>query len=66
MTILMDFDPSVDDEIKYSKIIAPYFLNALNKTSDGKTWKRFRKEGVTRCNREGPTGSSKGNRSLNA
>jgi hypothetical protein len=40
---LMEFNPSVDDDEKYSQIIAPWFLNALNRMSDGKTWKRFRK-----------------------
>jgi hypothetical protein len=83
----MEFNPSVDDDEKYSQVIAPWFLNALNRMSDGKTWKRFRKiddlidpvvkflvnkgfvkrasntaeimiteEGVTICNKEGPTG----------
>jgi hypothetical protein len=39
----MEFDPSVDDEEKYSKVIAPYFLNALNILSGSKTSKRIRK-----------------------
>jgi hypothetical protein len=39
----MEFNPSVDDDERYSHVIAPWFLNALNKMSDGKTWKRFRK-----------------------
>ena len=30
MTDPMEFDPSVDDEEKYSKVIAPFFLNAVN------------------------------------
>jgi hypothetical protein len=40
---LMEFNPSVDDDERYSQVIARWFLNALNKMSDGKTWKRFRK-----------------------
>jgi hypothetical protein len=39
----MEFNPSVDDDERYSYVIAPWFLNALNKMSDGKTWKRFGK-----------------------
>jgi hypothetical protein len=39
----MEFNPSVDHDERYSHIIAPWFLNALNKMSDGKTWKRFKK-----------------------
>ena len=39
----MDFYPSVDDPEKYTRIIGPWFLNALNKMSDSNTWMRFRK-----------------------
>jgi hypothetical protein len=46
LTDLMEFDPSTDDEEKYSKVIAPYFLNALNKMSRSKTWERKRKMDV--------------------
>jgi hypothetical protein len=30
----MEFYPSVDDPEKYTRIIEPWFLNALNKMSD--------------------------------
>jgi len=46
MTDLMGFDPSVDDEERYSEFIAPYFLNALNVLSGSKTWVRKRKMDV--------------------
>jgi hypothetical protein len=39
----MDFYPSVDDPEKYTRIIGPWFLNALNKMSDSNTWMRVRK-----------------------
>ena len=39
----MDFYPSVDDPEKYTRIIGPWFLNALNKMSDSDTWMRIRK-----------------------
>jgi hypothetical protein len=39
----MEFNPSVDDDEEYSQVIAPWFLNALYKMSDGKTWKRYKK-----------------------
>jgi hypothetical protein len=32
----MEFNLSVDDDEKYSLVVAPWFLNALNKMSDGK------------------------------
>jgi hypothetical protein len=38
MTDPMEFDPSVDDEEKYSKVIAPFFLNAVNIMTGSKTW----------------------------
>ena len=39
----MEFYPSVDDPEKYTRIIEPRFLNALNKMSDSNTWMRVRK-----------------------
>jgi hypothetical protein len=39
----MDFYPFVDDPEKYTRIIGPWFLNALNKMSDSNTWMRVRK-----------------------
>ncbi len=39
----MEFYPSVDDPEKYTRIIEPWFLNALNKMSDSNTWMRVRK-----------------------
>ena len=39
----MDFYPSVDDPEKYTRIIGPWLLNALNKMSDSNTWMRVRK-----------------------
>ena len=39
----MDFYPSVDDPEKYTRIIGPWFLNALNKMSDSNTWMKVRK-----------------------
>ena len=39
----MDFYPSVDDPEKYTRIIEPWFLNALNKMSDSNTWMKVRK-----------------------
>src|SRR5215210_9416407 len=39
----MEFYPSVDDPEKYTKIIEPWFLNALNKMSDSNTRMRVRK-----------------------
>ena len=46
LTDLMEFDPSFDDEQKYAEVIAPYFLNALNKMTGSKTWERKRKMDV--------------------
>ena len=34
---------SVDDPEKYTRIIEPWFLNALNKMSDSNTWVKVRK-----------------------
>jgi hypothetical protein len=39
----MEFYPSVDDPEKYTRIIEPWFLNALNKISDSNTWMKVRK-----------------------
>jgi hypothetical protein len=39
----IEFYPSVDDPEKYTRIIGPWFLNALNKMSDSNTWMRVRK-----------------------
>ena len=39
----MEFYPSVDDPEKYTRIIEPWFLNALNKMSNTNTWMRVRK-----------------------
>jgi hypothetical protein len=39
----MEFYPSVDDPEKYTRIIEPWFLNALNKMSDSNTWMKVRK-----------------------
>ena len=39
----MEFYLSVDDPEKYTMIIEPWFLNALNKMSDSNTWMRVRK-----------------------
>jgi hypothetical protein len=39
----MEFYPSVDDPEKYTRIIEPWFLNALNKMSNTSTWMRVRK-----------------------
>ena len=39
----MEFYPSIDDPEKYTRIIEPWFLNALNKMSDSNTWMRVRK-----------------------
>ena len=43
IVVLMEFYPSVDDPEKYTRIIEPRFLNALNKMSDSNTWMRVRK-----------------------
>ena len=42
----MEYYPSVDDDEKYTQIIAPWFLNALNKMSNSKTSVRVRKMDV--------------------
>jgi hypothetical protein len=39
----MEFYPSVDDPEKHTRIIEPWFLNALNKMSDSNTWMKVRK-----------------------
>jgi hypothetical protein len=39
----MEFYPSVDDPEKYTRIIEPWFLNALNKMSNTSTGMRVRK-----------------------
>jgi hypothetical protein len=39
----MEFYPSVDDPEKYTRIIEPWFLNALNKMSNSSTGMRVRK-----------------------
>jgi hypothetical protein len=39
----MEYTPSVNDDKRYTKIIEPWFLNALNKMSRGETWLRIRK-----------------------
>jgi hypothetical protein len=39
----MEFYPSIDDPEKYTRIIEPWFLNALNKMSDSNTWMKVRK-----------------------
>jgi hypothetical protein len=39
----MEFYPSVDDPEKYTRIIEPWFLNALNKMSDNNTWMKVKK-----------------------
>jgi hypothetical protein len=39
----MEFYPSVDDDEKYTKIIEPWFLNALYKLSNSNTSVRVRK-----------------------
>lgn len=58
----MEFDPSVDDEEKYSKVIAPYFLNALNKMSGGTTSARVRKIDVFGTASKAHLGAFKGDR----
>src|SRR5215204_3969663 len=42
----MEYYPSVDDDEKYTQIIEPWFLNALNKMSNSKTSVRVRKMDV--------------------
>lgn len=42
----MEYYPSVDDDEKYTQIIAPWFLNALNKMSNSKTSVRVQKMDV--------------------
>ncbi|HKG89510.1 MAG TPA: hypothetical protein VKA95_14395 [Nitrososphaeraceae archaeon] len=42
----MEYYPSVDDDEKYTQIIVPWFLNALNKMSNSKTSVRVRKMDV--------------------
>jgi len=39
----MEYYPSVDDDERYTQIIEPWFLNALNKMSNSKTSVRVRK-----------------------
>jgi hypothetical protein len=39
----MEFYPSVDDPENYTRIIEPWFLNALNKMSDSNIWMKVRK-----------------------
>jgi hypothetical protein len=39
----MEFYPSIDDPEKYTRIIEPWFLNALNKMSNTSTGMRVRK-----------------------
>ena len=39
----MEFYLSVDDPEKYTRIIEPWFLNALNKLSDNNTWMKVKK-----------------------
>ena len=39
----MEFYPSVDDPKKYTRVIEPWFLNALNKMSNNSTGMRIRK-----------------------
>ena len=39
----MEFYPSVDDHEKYTRIIEPWFLNALNRMSDSNTWMKVKK-----------------------
>jgi hypothetical protein len=39
----IEFYPSVDDPEKYTRIIEPWFLNALNKMADNNTWMKVRK-----------------------
>jgi predicted house-cleaning noncanonical NTP pyrophosphatase (MazG superfamily) len=39
----MEFYLSVDDPEKYTRIIEPWFLNALNKMSDNNTWMKVKK-----------------------
>lgn len=46
MVGLMEFYPSVDDDEKYTRIIEPWFLNALNKLSDSRAWVIVRKVDV--------------------
>ena len=48
MTDPMEFDPSVDDEEKYSKVIAPFFLNALNIMTGSKIGSQISHDS-TRC-----------------
>jgi hypothetical protein len=39
----MEFYPSIDDPEKYTRIIEPWFLNAMNKMSNTSTGMRVRK-----------------------
>jgi hypothetical protein len=58
----MEFNPSVDGEEKYSQVIAPWFLNALNKMSGGKTSARVRKIDVFGTASKAHLGAFKGDR----
>jgi hypothetical protein len=58
----MEFDPSVDDEEQYSKVIAPYFLNSLNVLTNSKTSVHVRKIDVFRKAIEKHLGAFKGDR----
>ena len=60
----MEFDPSFDDEQKYAEVIAPYFLNALNKMTGSKTWERKRKMDVFGKLSETHLGAFKGDKGL--
>ena len=57
----MEFYPSVDDPEKYTRIIGPWFLNALNKMSDNNTWMKVKKievfEKATKVNLVGYKGN---------
>jgi hypothetical protein len=44
--VLMEFYPPVDDPEKYTRIIEPWFLNALNKMSGSNTSMKVRKINV--------------------
>ena len=56
----MEFDPSVDDEEVYSKVIVQYFLNALNVLTGSKPSVRIRKIDVFRRASEKHLGAFKG------
>ena len=57
----MEFYPSVDYPEKYTRIIGPWFLNALNKMSDNNTWMKVKKievfEKATKVNLVGYKGN---------